>query len=76
MDPSSPLVKSLWYALDTHSFALNVRSVLSGVGCKRYPRKWLLGTLQQFWSKYALHEVLSMGQLIALVREGASRDSG
>ena len=67
------LIKCLWYALDTHSFRLNVRSVLWGIGCKGYPRKWWLGTLHRFWNKYALHDVICMAQLIAWVRQGASR---
>ena len=70
------LIKCLWYALDTHLFSLNVRSVLWGIGCKGYPRKWWLGTLQRFWSKYALHDVICMAQLIAWVRQGALHTPG
>ena len=50
-------------------------SVVGG-GLPEVPRKSWLGLLQRFWGKYALNEIVSMGQLMAWACEGASRGSG
>ena len=56
------LQKSVWYSLQPDSLCANVRSVMWGVGCKRYPSQWRIGNLRRFWGMYPLGDLISWRQ--------------
>ena len=66
----SILQKCVWYALTTNDLETNFRSVLWGVGVKRYPRQWWLPTLRKFHNTASLGRVFSLHQLISWVKQG------
>ena len=70
------LGKSLWYALNFPALHLNVRSVLWGVGYKRYPGLWWKGRLRRWLSSYALKDVLPWGLLMQCVQDGRMAGEG
>ena len=64
------LHKSLWYALSLHDIRLNLRSLMWGVGVKRYPSSWWIGTLRRFHRRFDVQRVVSIKQLLIWKVEG------
>ena len=66
----SLLLKSLWYASDTHNLLDNLKSLMVGMGLRGYPMKWWRGPLQSFYRKSGLCRLVSMRHLQQWVAKG------
>ena len=64
------LHKSLWYALSPHDIRLNLRSLMWGIGARRYPSFWWIGTLRRFHGRFNVQRVVSIKQLLIWKVEG------
>ena len=67
------LGKCLWYSLSHSALVANVRSLLWGVGYRRYPGGWWKGRLRRFLTRYRLATALPWGLLMQWVREGRAQ---
>ena len=65
------LHKCVWYALTPEALQANLRSIMWGVGCKGYPRRWWMRVLRRFWHAYALHRIVPLRQMLMWCRQGA-----
>ena len=52
--------QSMWYALATDDLIANLKSVMWGLGVKRYPRRWWLPTLRNFYHTASLGRVVPL----------------
>ena len=69
----SLLLKSLWYALTHEDTIKNLKSLMWGIGYKRYPTKWFIPMLKRFHQQYKLSRVVSLPILLGWVKEGKRR---
>ena len=66
----SLLYKSLLYALNKRDVISNMRSLLWGLGVKRYPDQWWRLALHRFFYRFRLHRVVGFKTMMCWYQEG------
>ena len=66
----SLLYKSVLYALNKRDVVSNMRSLLWGLGVKRYPDQWWRPALHRFFHRFRLHRVVGFKTMMCWYQEG------
>ena len=66
----SLLYKSLLYALNKRDVISNMRSLLWGLGVKKYPDQWWRPALHRFFHRFRLHRVVGFKTMMCWYQEG------
>ena len=70
----SLLLKCVWFAGSEYDIVCNMRSLMWGVGSKKYPKHWWRPALLRFVAKYGLKDLLPYSRLQDWVRQGAASE--
>ena len=63
------IAKSLWFAWNTLDVITNVRSLVWGLSCKRYPLKWWKPALLRLFDQFLLCRFFSIESVLSWIRE-------